>query len=276
MARGMRSVISCVSKVPRAETPTAPPSTRSITEALKQLQHDFLEVLKAGRLMALVLITSGFWIIQSQMYASMPKYVLRTVGAHASPEWYANVNPVMVVLCVVPITYLGRKLKPVTSMAIALGLIPLSALGIAFLPQLLGAVGPMHPVTFAMLAGIALQGCSECFLSPRYFEYASRLAPSGKEALYMGYAHLNNFFSWLIGYILSGYLLEAFCPDPAKLSAPAHAEYATALRTATPLPAAYAHAHYLWLVFAVIGVVAFFSLLVFQQVVRRSTAAKSA
>ena len=280
-AIGVALLVVALLYFPKSTTATAdgaspPPSTRSITEALKQLQHDFLQVLKAGRLMALVLITSGFWIIQSQMYASMPKYVLRTVGAHASPEWYANVNPVMVVLCVVPITYLGRKLKPVTSMAIALGLIPLSALGIAFLPQLLGAVGPMHPVTFAMLAGIALQGCSECFLSPRYFEYASRLAPSGKEALYMGYAHLNNFFSWLIGYILSGYLLEAFCPDPAKLSAPAHAEYATALRTATPLPAAYAHAHYLWLVFAGIGVVAFFSLLVFQQVVRRSTAAKSA
>jgi dipeptide/tripeptide permease len=242
-------------------------------------------VLRSTRLLFVVLITAGFWIIQSQMFSSMPKYVLRMVGSDASPEWYANLNPMVVTALVVPITQLGRRLAPVTSIAVAMAMIPLSALCIGGLPMLLGPlmlpsllrVGPLHgvgaivhPVTVAMLLGIALQGLSECFLGPRYMEYISQKAPVGKEALYTGYANLNNFFAWLFGYILSGFLLNAFCPDPARLSPSVRAAHAAALRGQGPMPAAYAHAHYLWFVFATIGVVAFLLLLVFQAVVRRA------
>jgi MFS family permease len=52
---------------------------------------------------------------QGQMYASMPKYVLRW-WARATSGGYANVNPLVVVLLVVPITQLARRLRPVTSM----------------------------------------------------------------------------------------------------------------------------------------------------------------
>ena len=251
------------------ENKSAPPS---LGQVLRQLRDDFAQVLHSGRLIALIVITGGFWIIQSQMYSSMPKFVLRTVGAAASPEWYANVNPTLVVLCVVPVTQLCRRLQPVTSMTIALGLIPLSALAIALLPRTLGAVGPLHPVTVAMVLGIALQGFSECFLSPRYLEYASHLAPRDKEALYMGYAHLNQFLAWLIGYILSGYLLNAFCPNPETLPPADQAAHTAALAAGGVLPAAYAHAHYLWFVFAAIGSCAFLALLVFQVVTRRPAA----
>ena len=80
----------------------------------------------------------------------------------------------------------------------------------------------------------------------------------------MGYAHMNNFFAWLVGYILSGYLLNAFCPDPATLDPATRLTYEAALRGQGPMPAAYAHAHYLWYVFAAVGAVAFVMLLVFQ------------
>ncbi len=263
----------------------------SLRATWDQLVDDFTQVLKSGRLMALVLISAGFWIIQGQLYSSMPKYVLRLVGSDASPEWYANINPIVVTLSVVPVTYLARKLPPIASISIALAMIPVSAAVVAVLPPLLGPialplwlrVGPfahgtgfLHPVTVAMVTGIAIQGLSECFLSPRYLEYASRLAPAGKEALYLGYSHLNNFFSWLIGYILSGYLIDAFCPDPGKLSAAERAAHTAALAGKGPLPAAYAHAHYLWWVFVGIGVVAFICLLVFQAITSRHDARKAA
>jgi dipeptide/tripeptide permease len=265
--------------------------TTSLRETWHHLIADFTQVLRSGRLMALVLITAGFWIIQGQLYSSMPKYVLRLVGNDASPEWYANINPVVVTLSVVPITYLSRKLLPMVSISIALAMIPMSAAVVAILPPLLGPmalptwlrVGPfahgtgfLHPVTVAMVTGIAIQGLSECFLSPRYLEFASKLAPSGKEALYLGYSHLNNFFSWLIGYILSGYLIDAFCPDPAKLSAAERAAHSAALAGRGPLPAAYAHAHYLWYVFVGIGVVAFLCLIWFQVVTSRHDAQRRA
>ncbi len=234
---------------------------RSASDALR----DLWTVVRNFRFLALILITAGFWAIQGQLYASMPKYVIRLVGENASPEWYANVNPLVVVLLVVPITQLVRKLKPVTSIAIALALIPFSPLLMAFSGllghkvHLLGMA--VHPITLMMVLGIALQGVSECFLSPRYLEFASRQAPEGQEGLYMGYAHLNTFFAWLFGFALSGYLLDAFCPDPNKLKALGMAP--------EQIQGAYVHAPYLWYTFAGIGTVAFLALLIFIAVTNR-------
>jgi dipeptide/tripeptide permease len=241
---------------------------RSAADAFKDLGI----VLRNGRFLALILITAGFWAIQGQLYASMPKYVIRMVGPDASPEWYANVNPFIVVLCVIPITQLIRKLSPVTSIGISLAMIPFSAL----LMALSGLMGDkitllgmaLHPITLLMVLGIALQGFAECFMSPRYLEYASKQAPPGQEGLYMGYSHLNTFFAWFFGFVLSGYLLDAFCPDPKKLAAAGLGPEATT--------AAYAHAPYLWYTFAGVGAVAFLALVVFAFVTNRQDRALEA
>lgn len=236
-----------------------PEATVALSKGFDETIRGFKVVLRNTRFMALILITSGFWAIQGQMYASMPKYVLRMVGEGASPEWYANVNPAVVVLCVVPITQLVKKWKPITSILIALAIIPFSALTMAFAAVLTGSavsLGGLHPVTVTMLAGIALQGFAECFLSPRYLEYASKQAPAGQEGLYMGYCHLNTFFAWLFGFIASGYLLQAFCPDPKTLSEAAQAQRLAALGGSGPMPTEYLHSHYLWFAFAGVGFVA--------------------
>ncbi len=251
------------------------PATRKTTlEVVQALGR----VLKNGRFLGLILIVAGFWTIQGQLYAAMPKYVLRTVGPEARPEWLANVNPLMVVLLVVPITHLARRLKPVTSMAIALALIPFSALTVAFAPWLREVAGSeivlfgaaFHPVTVTLIVGIALQGIAECFLSPRYLEFASRQAPPGEEGLYMGFSHLHTFFAWFLGFVLSGYLLDAFCPDPETLPAATRAAWQHAIATGGPLPAVYDQAHYLWYVFAAIGVVSFLMLLAYKVITERT------
>ena len=252
-----------------ARTDKTAPSA-SVQDAALKLLRDLKDVLRSGRLMTLVLISSGFWIISGQMYSSMPKYVFRVIGEHASPERYANVNPITVMLTVVPITWICKKLSPIASIAIALGLIPISSLVIAVLPGIVGSSTSLHPVTLAMLIGISLGGLAECFLSPRYLEYISRQAPKGKEALYMGYSNLNNFLAWMIGSILSGYLLDAFVPNPSKLSAAEQAAHALALKGNGPLPPAYAHANYLWFTFFGIGALAFSALLLFAFLTRRS------
>ncbi|NLY24901.1 MAG: peptide MFS transporter, partial [Bacteroidales bacterium] len=56
-----------------------------------EIGRSMVKVLLNGRLMLLIIIVSGFWMIQSQMYATMPKYVIRMIGESASPGWYANV-----------------------------------------------------------------------------------------------------------------------------------------------------------------------------------------
>ena len=131
-----------------------------------------------------------------------------------------------------------------------------------------------HPVTLTLVVGIGLQGLAECFLSPKFLEFASKQAPPGEVGLYMGYSSLTTFFAWLFGFVVSGYLLDAFCPDPRTLPAAVQQAHADALANGGALPEAYAHAHYIWYVFAVIGAVAFVCLLVYAWITARLDAAR--
>jgi dipeptide/tripeptide permease len=234
-------------------------------KSFKEVWNGLIRVVTNLRLAILIIIVSGFWIIQHQLYATMPKYVLRTVGEHASPEWIANVNPFVVMTTVVFITAMMKKVQAVTSMNVGMFLMPLSALLMASSPILESITGESvsvfgivsaHPVTVMMIAGIVVQGLAESFISPRYLEYFSLQAPKGEEGLYLGFSHLHSFLSSILGFGISGYLLTAYAPDPAVLSP-------------EQLSTAYDHAHYIWYYFAGIGVTAAFALMIYRAVFNR-------
>ena len=249
---------------------------RSVGETLRGMAT----AMRNLRFTSLILITAGFWAIQGQLYASMPDYVLRMAGESYKPEWYANVNPLMVVLFVVAVTQLVRKWPAELSISVAMVLIPLSSLAMASSHLFHGNLNVLglsvHPITAMMVLGIGIQGIAECFLSPKYLEFASRQAPRGREGLYLGYAHMNTFFAWLFGFVFAGYLLQAFCPEPSTLSAAAQQQHALALAGQGPMPAAYAHAYYLWYAFAMVGALSFVAMMVFIAVTRRLDRGKAA
>jgi len=234
-------------------------------KALREVWAGFLRVVRNLRLLALILIVAGFWMIQQQMYATMPKYVLRTVGQSAAPEWIANVNPLVVVAMVMLVTHLMRRRKAISSMAVGMMLMPISALAMASSPLLeslagkeIGLVGGLtaHPVTVMLVVGIVIQGLAECFISPRYLEFFSHQAPRGEEGMYLGFGHLHSFVSAIVGFGISGYLLQKYCPDP---------------RTVPPdlQAAAYADANVIWYYFAVIGCLATVALFLYQWITAR-------
>ena len=219
-----------------------------------QIGRDMIKVLSNGRLLALILIVSGFWMIQSQMYATMPKYVIRLIGDGATPGWYANVNPLVVFVLVNFITSFMKKRTALTSMIIGMLIIPFSALVMSFGNQLSAdTILGMHPVAFMMIIGIAMQAVAECFISPRFLEYFSLQAPKGQEGLYLGFSHLHSFFSYLFAFGLSGFLLDRYCPDPRGVSSP------------EAFAAATQHAHYIGNVFVGIGLISAFALLIYGR-----------
>lgn len=236
-------------------------------KTFKEVWQGLIRVVTNMRLLILIFIVTGFWIIQGQLYATMPKYVLRTVGEHASPEWIANVNPFIVMISVVLITNLMKNVRAVSSMAIGMFLMPLSAILMASSPILESLTGQSvlifgiftaHPVTVMMIAGIIVQGLAECFISPRYLEYFSLQAPKGEEGLYLGFSHLHSFLSSILGFGISGYLLTAYAPDPSILSP-------------DQMIHAYDHAHYIWYYFSAIGLIAAIALLLYKWLIDRST-----
>jgi dipeptide/tripeptide permease len=231
-------------------------------KSLREVWTGFRGVVTNVRLLSLILIITGFWVIQQQMYATMPKYVLRTVGPTASPEWIANVNPFIVVSMVMFVTHVMKKATPLTSMVVGLFLMPVSALcmalggiieGLSGKEMVIAGIVRAHPITVMLVAGTSVQGLAECFISPRYLEFFSKQAPRGQEGMYLGFAHLHTFFAAIIGFALSGYLLNAYCPDPRTLRA-------------EQLVHAYDHAHYIWYYFAGIGLVATIALIVYGRV----------
>jgi len=225
------------------------------------------------RFLGLILITAGFWAIQGQLYASMPDYVLRMAGETYKPEWYANVNPLVVVLLVVAVTQLVRNWKPQSSILVAMILIPLSSIAMASSALFEGNIHilglSVHPITLMMVVGIAIQGLAECFLSPRYYEFASKQAPPGKEGVFLGFAHVNTFFAWIFGFIFSGFLLARYCPEPTTLPLALQAQHTAALAGAAPMPDVYAHAYYLWLAYAGVGLISLAALVVYILVTNR-------
>ena len=200
-------------------------------------------------------------MVQAQLYATMPKYVLRLAGEASSPSWYANVNPFVVALTVGMITYLMRKRSALFSMTVGMFIMPISALAMAGGNMLEGNVDlgfvQFHPIAFMMIVGIVFQALAECFISPRFLEYFSLQAPKGEEGLYLGFSHLHSFISNVVGFTLSGYLLTKYCP-PERLF-DTHAEWV----------AATANAHYIWYVFVAIATVSAISLIIYGKVIKK-------
>ena len=226
-------------------------------KSMRDIGAGFVRVFTNWRLVALIIIVTGFWIVQQQLYATMPKYVIRMAGEAARPGWIANVNPLVVVCCVGFITRLMAKRSAITSITIGMFLIPLSATLMAF-GNLLGndIFTGISNITLMMIVGIVFQALAECFISPRYLEYFSLQAPKGEEGLYLGFSHLESFLSSIFGFGISGILLTKYCPDPALFESRAAWE------------AASANAHYIWYYFAAIGLISAISLLIFALITR--------
>ena len=236
-------------------------------KSFREIGRSMLTVASNGRLMLLMIIISGFWMIQSQMYATMPKYVIRLIGEGASPGWYANVNPLVVFISVNFVTSFMKNRTALNSMLVGMFIIPLSALVMSFGNQMgLSTILGMHPVAFMMIIGIGMQALAECFISPRYLEYFSLQAPEGEEGLYLGFSHLHSFFSFLFAFGLSGFLLEKYCPDPRLFMD------ASGIVDQVAYSAATANAHYIWYYFVAIGAVSAIALIIYSHLTRKKDA----
>jgi MFS family permease len=97
------------------------------------------------------------------------------------------------------VSYLTRKIPAFSAMTLGLLIMSLSWLILAF-----------HPTTVGFIVTLVVLAFGEITQSARYYEYISRLAPSGQQGLYMGYAFLPIAIGYFIAGPLGGYLLHYF------------------------------------------------------------------
>ncbi len=238
-------------------------------KTIKDVSRSLIKVVTNPRLIIFIAIISGFWTAQYQLYATMPKYVIRLLGEDAKPEWLANINPLIVVLFVVLITKLMRNRKAITSIFIGMLLVPVSAFALSLGQLWQNSAGnlisvfnlfSMRPLTLMLIIGIAIQGFAESFISPRYLEYFSLQAPKGEEGVYLGFGYLYSFFAAITGFILSGFLLDKYCPDPKTLPIGL---------SAVQKAAYYQGAYQIWYYFIAIGLITSAALLIFTYITNK-------
>jgi MFS family permease len=172
----------------------------------------------SGRLIAFLLIVSVFWAEFTQLWDMLPNFIVDWVdssslarhlpefmlshdwsrGPQMAQEWVINLNPLLIILCVVPLSWFAnRQVRRLTS--IFIGFIIVS-LGVYI-------TGSTMSISVC-LTGIACFSLGEMLCSPKIQEYLGVIAPSDKKALYMGYANIPSAIGWGYGSFVAGQLYE--------------------------------------------------------------------
>ena len=144
-----------------------------------QALGNFATVLSNPRFMLFLLIFSGYWIVYWQEFIILPIYVHDYINPNADTELMLITGPLLVIALTVVVNVATQKVAPFR--AITLGTL-ISAVAWVLLV--------IHPTVFMAYATLAVVAIGEIIQSPRYYEYISRLAPSGQQGTYMGFAFL--------------------------------------------------------------------------------------
>ncbi len=167
----------------------------SVADALGNM----LLVLKNFRFVLFLVIFSSFFAVFWQEFIAAPLFLRGYVDPNADADLLLSVDPFAVICLQIPISFLTRRMKAFTAMT--LGLL-ITSLGWPILA--------LVPTVWGFVAALVVVAIGEMVQVSRYYDYISRLAPSGQQGLYMGYAFLPIAIGYFIAGPLGGYLLRYF------------------------------------------------------------------
>lgn len=184
-------------------------SDETQTLSLGQAARNFATVISNPRFMLFLVIFSGYWIVYWQEFIILPLYVHDYIDPKADTELMLITGPLTVISLQMVVSFLTRKI-------LALRAITLGTL-ISALAWIILIVHPTVPMVIVTLFTVSL---GEITQSPRYYEYISRLAPSGQQGTYMGFAFLPIGIGSLVGGWFGGLLIHHFgevAHQPARI-----------------------------------------------------------
>jgi dipeptide/tripeptide permease len=167
----------------------------SVAAAIKNM----FVVLGNLRFVLFLLIFSSFFVVFWQEFISAPLFLRGYVDPNANADLLLAIDGLTVICFQILVSYLTRKIPAFSAMTLGLLIMSLSWLILA-----------IHPTTVGFIVTLVVLAFGEITQSARYYEYISRLAPSGQQGLYMGYAFLPIAIGYFIAGPLGGYLLHYF------------------------------------------------------------------
>lgn len=169
-----------------------------VTSVWMAIKNMFL-VLSNVRFVLFLVIFSGFFIVFWQQYISMPLFIRGFVNPNANVDLLLSVDATVVICFQIAITFITRRMTAFGAMTLGLLITSLAWIVLA-----------IHPSVGAAIVALVFVALGEITQVSRYYEYVSRLAPSGQQGLYMGYAFLPIALGYFIGGPLGGYLVHEF------------------------------------------------------------------
>ena len=110
-----------------------------------------------------------------------------------------NLNAVLIVLLVIPISWFVRKLRTLESMVIGMCMATAGVL-----------VGGLTNVGGIFLLGVVGFSLGEMLTGPKKNEYLGLIAPPGKKGLYLGYVNIPVGIGGMVGAKMQGYFYGNF------------------------------------------------------------------
>lgn len=173
------------------------------TKKLGHVVRDtILNFFGSPKLMLVVVLFSGFWMMLYQLWDLMPNFYTDWVdstsfvrghdwlpatwlnakdvrGAQLKQEIALNLNSFLIVAFVIPMSFLVARIRVMTSITIGV---------------LIATIGTViygtSPSLYVCALGIVFFSLGEMLTGPKKTEYFSLIAPPGKKALYLGYVNI--------------------------------------------------------------------------------------
>jgi proton-dependent oligopeptide transporter, POT family len=174
-------------------------SDETQTVSLAQAAKNFVTVISNPRFMIFLLIFSGYWIVYWQEFIILPLYIHDYINPKTDTELILVTGPLTVISLQMLVSILTQRIPAFT--AITVGTL------VSGLAWVILIIHPTVPMAILALFTVSL---GEIMQSPRYYEYISRLAPSGQQGTYMGFAFLPIGIGSLIGGWFGGALIHHF------------------------------------------------------------------
>ena len=176
------------------------------------------------RLVTWLLIMSCFWLMMYALWDLQPNFVTDwndsgdvaglidrvgflpdgwTVetdrGLQVPQELLINLNAVLIVLLVIPLSWLVRKMRTLEAMVIGMAMATAGVL-----------VAGLTNIGATFLVGVACFSFGEMLTGPKKSEYLGLIAPPSKKGLYLGYVNIPVGIGGLVGAKLQGYYYGHF------------------------------------------------------------------
>ena len=154
------------------------------------------------RFLLVVLLTLNVRMIFRHLDGTLPKYMIREFGENTPKGAVYSINPAMIIILVPIITAATSSIDPLVMIHYGTYV---SASSVFFL-----VLSTSLPACVLFVITLSI---GEAIWSPRLYDYTTTVAPEGREGTYMALSSAPLFLAKLPVGVLSGVLLQKYCPE---------------------------------------------------------------